>query len=215
MRYEERLYKQVQEDMKTKMIKTIPAIVIPNYSIKKFTRWIKSCSQSVQYSIMILDVSGSMENYYQSLIQMANKIIKNQMKNSNNRIIVIFFGNSAKTVLKENYRLLTIDDIYIANVGGGTSFYNAFKEAVKYIYPFGFYNDKRLLFLTDGKCNINGLSPLRNEILAAGFSIHILGFGQEQYFDPLKPFIGNNGSFQVYYKFEDVVSSAVKIFAAE
>ncbi|OUM69791.1 hypothetical protein PIROE2DRAFT_57210 [Piromyces sp. E2] len=215
VRYEERIYKQFHDDMKTKMIKDIPAIFLPNYNGEQFTKWKKMSGYSTLYSIMVLDVSGSMEGYYQSLINMANTIINNQLKNPNNKGTVILFGNTAKAVVNGNYRTLTTNDIKIANVGGGTDFYNAFHEATKYIRPSGNYDDKRLLFLTDGKCNLSGLSLLCDQISSEGFSIHILGFGNELTFSKLKPFVRRNGTFQAHKNFNDIITSAVNIFAAE
>jgi len=213
VRYEERLYRQIQEDMKTKMVKSIPAINIPNYIGEKFTKWI--ASSSTLYSIMVLDVSGSMRDYYQSLINMTNGIINNQMKNSSNKGTIIFFGSKARAMVNGNYRILTTNDIRIANVGGGTNFDRAFIEAIKYKNYPGNFDDKRLLFLTDGRSSINGLESLCNTIHDAGFSIHILGFGNTSTFDILRPFVRGNGTFQTYKNFKDVASSAAKIFAAE
>jgi len=215
IRYEERLYRQIQNDMKTKMVKNIPAINIPYYTGEKFTKWI--VSSPTLYSIIVLDVSGSMESYYQSLINMTNGIINNQMKNPSNKGTIIFFGNEARAMVYGNYKTLTTNDIRIANVGGGTDFYRAFSEATKnqYINYPGNFDDKRLLFLTDGESSINGLSSLCDIIHNAGFSIHILGFGNYNTFYKLKQFVRGNGTFQTYFNFEDVASSAEKIFAAD
>ena len=43
------------------------------------------------FSIIILYVSGSMAGDYSELIDMINKIIKNQMPNEKNKGTVIFF----------------------------------------------------------------------------------------------------------------------------
>ncbi|ORX61262.1 hypothetical protein BCR36DRAFT_408210 [Piromyces finnis] len=215
VRYEERFYRQVQCDLKTEIVNNLPLISIPNYNGRAFTKWVNKSNSSLLYSIMVLDVSGSMNNYYDSLISMANSIINNQMKNINNHGTIILFGDRAKAIIKDNYKLLIRNDISNANVGGGTNFYLAFSEAIKYINPSGVYDDKRLLFLTDGECNVNGLNQLCDQISNAGFSIHILGFGSEQTFNHLKPFIRRNGTFQVYSNFKDIASSAAKIFAAE
>ncbi|KAG4092866.1 hypothetical protein H8356DRAFT_1321559 [Neocallimastix lanati (nom. inval.)] len=67
--------------------------------------------------------------------------------------------------------------------------------ATEYIRPCSIYNNKRLLFLTDGECAVDRLSSLYNQISRNGFSIHILGFG-------------NNN-------FSDVAYSAIQIFAAD
>ncbi|KAG4105393.1 hypothetical protein H8356DRAFT_1027608 [Neocallimastix lanati (nom. inval.)] len=215
VRYEERQYEQIQSDMKAKMIKDIPSISLPYYYGENFSKWIKSNFSSTIYSILVLDVSGSMRHYYESLINMTNIIINNQKKNLNNKGTIILFGNRAKVVVNGNYRTLTINDIYDANVGGGTSFYKAFAKATEYIRPSGIYNDKRLLFLTDGECTVNGLSSLCDQISHNDFSIHILGFGNKSTFNKLKPFVRGNGTFQTYSNFSDVAYSAIQIFAAD
>jgi len=214
VRIEERLYRCFNNDLKTKMIKDIHAIPIPEYHNEIFTKWIRKNVSSL-YSIILLDVSGSMNTYYNSLINMANTIINNQMKNSRNKGTIIFFGNLAKTIVNGSYRTLKVNDIYDSNVGGGTNFYKAFMKAIEYIYPLNNYDDKRLLFLTDGKCEVGGLSSLCDQISNAGFSIHILGFGLESTFNILKPFVRRNGTFQVYNNFKDITTSAIKIFAAD
>ena len=85
------------------------------------------------FSILILDVSGSMENYYNDLIDMANKIIENQTKNPINEGILIFFGSYEKTIINKKYRILSTSDINNSHVGIGTNFYNGFNEASQYL----------------------------------------------------------------------------------
>ncbi|KAG4092785.1 hypothetical protein H8356DRAFT_1049181 [Neocallimastix lanati (nom. inval.)] len=211
VRYEERLYRQIQVEMKADMIKNIPAINIPIDTKEVFTRW----NIINQYSIMLLDVSGSMSNYYVSLIEMTNTIISNQKNNPNNKGTVIFFGDRAKTMINGDYRLLSVNEIKPSGAGGGTSFNNAFREAVNHIHPNGSFRNKRLLFLTDGMDNKCNIKTYCDQISNAGFSIHILGFGSGSYFDHLKKYVNENGSFQVYSNFKDISSSAIKIFAAE
>jgi len=75
--------------------------------------------------------------------------------------------------------IITINDIHNTNVGNGTKFYKTFKKATEYIRPCSIYNNKRLLFLTDGECAVDRLSSLYNQISRNGFSIHILGFGNK------------------------------------
>jgi len=58
--------------------KSIPAINRIEKNMT-FDKWIKLGSGNM-FSILILDVSGSMNHYYQRLINMANEIITNQMK---------------------------------------------------------------------------------------------------------------------------------------
>eukprot|EP00833_Pecoramyces_ruminatium_P015995 jgi/Orpsp1_1/1190027/evm.model.d7180000076217.1 len=51
LRYEERIYRQINKDMKACMVKDIPAITIPDYVGETFTRWIKQNGTTL-YSIM-------------------------------------------------------------------------------------------------------------------------------------------------------------------
>ena len=50
----------------------------------------------IYFQFVILDVSGSMEKYYSSLINMANNIIREQQKNEKNRGVVIFLEQEQK-----------------------------------------------------------------------------------------------------------------------
>jgi len=59
--------------------------------------------------------------------------------------------------------IITINDIHNTNVGNGTKFYKTFKKATEYIRPCSIYNNKRLLFLTDGECAVDRLSSLYNQ----------------------------------------------------
>jgi hypothetical protein len=56
-------------------------------------------------SILILDVSGSMRCHYSNLINMANNIIQKQHINQENKVVVILFGDIAKTIIngEKNY----------------------------------------------------------------------------------------------------------------
>jgi hypothetical protein len=44
------------------------------------------------------------------------------MKREENQGIVILFGTDAKTIIEGKFRLLNLEDIKIANVGGSTNF---------------------------------------------------------------------------------------------
>lgn len=147
------------------------------------------------FSILILDVSGSMKGYYNSLISMANNIIQKQQVNKENEGVVIFFGNNAKAMINGKYRLLNINDIGLASVGGGTNFYIAFQEAVKYIHNKNKFSNKRILFLTDGKANSSRLQPFCDEMIKEKFVINIVGFGKESKFEHLRKFASQNCFF--------------------
>ena len=84
--------------------KKIPIISKPNYNLEKFNGWIKDYSNRTMYSIIILDTSGSMDSYNQELIDMTNKIVEGQIKNSKNQGTIIFFGEKTKQFLKKLYK---------------------------------------------------------------------------------------------------------------
>ena len=173
--------------------KTIPIIPKPNYNVEKFNGWIKGYSNKTMYSIIILDVSGSMNSYYQELIDMTNKIIEGQMKNSNNQGTVIFFGNSAKAVIQNKYHFLKYDDIKNASVGGGTNFFNAFDEARKYIDQGKNFDEKRVLFLTDGEDNrYSDIKDICENMKTSGYKLHIIGFQNSGTIEGMKSYASEN-----------------------
>ena len=198
-------------------------------AIRKFNDWInKNISM---YSILILDVSGSMEKFYDSLIQMTNKIIKNQQKNNENEGVVIFFANDAKVIISRKYRLLSKNDIKTSKVGGGTDFLRAFKEAEKYIYNKNCFTKKRILFLTDGLCDSSQLQPICDKMIKENFEINIVGFEnqnlysrifykysnpikEEKSFEHLRKFASKN-CFYTSNNFKDIEQHCENIFAAE
>ena len=94
-------------DVANGIVKQVKGIPIPQNKNNNFYRWIKTN----MFSILILDVSGSMNYYYEDLINMANKIIQNQMKNDKNEGVVILFGTSAKAIINGKYRILELINI--------------------------------------------------------------------------------------------------------
>ena len=112
--------------------KAIPPIPIPENKNIIFDKWIKGS----MFSILILDVSGSMSHYYKRLFDITNEIIQKQMENEENEGVVILFGDYAKAVINGKYRLLEYDKdiIDLPAIGRATNFFKAFTEAEKYIY---------------------------------------------------------------------------------
>ena len=217
---------------KTNDIQRIPIPPIKNI---KFDKWIKAGSESM-FSILILDVSGSMEKYYAELLNMANEIIKNQMKNDENEGVIILFATYAKTIIDGKYRLLYLNDINKANVGTGTNFNFAFQEAKKYIYNKQKFNIKRILFLTDGKSDSSKLQIISDEMKNENFQINIVGFENnnnpifnfirmkkiktlqpghsESSFEHLRKFASPN-CFFTSKNFKDIENICKNIFAAD
>ena len=202
--------------------KVIPSIPIPQNNNIAFDKWIKIKGVGKMFSILILDVSGSMRKFYSSLFGLANQIIKNQMKNDENEGIIILFGTYAKAIVNGKYRLLDLIDINKANVGGGTNFYIAFQEAEKYIYNRNNFPKKRILFLTDGISSSSQLQPICNKMTQENFQINIVGFNNNPRnynsssttFEHLRKFASPN-CFFTSNNFKEIEEICINIFAAE
>ena len=166
------------------------------------------------FSILILDVSGSMSGRYNDLFKMANEIITNQMINKENEGVVILFGSRAKAIINGKYRLIDTKEISDSNVGGGTDFYQAFIEAEKYIYNKNKFINKRILFLTDGQSSSSQLRPICNKMISENFKINIVGFGNSKCFERLRQFSSPN-CFYTSKNFQEIQTICINIFAAE
>ncbi len=211
VRIEERIY---QYNTYNKLIK-IPLIKHPEEEKEEFKEWniINTLTLNSTYSILLLDISGSMEDKYQELIEMANNIIENQNKNPENKGTIIFFGSEAHLISSGELRNLSLSDISNTVDSRGTNFDKPFSLALQYINNKENFKKKRLLFLTDGIASSYFLPKKCDIISKAGFSIYILGFGNSSSFEHLRKLIRGEGTFQSHENFQDIVSSAVKIFA--
>ena len=192
----------------------ISAINKPLYSKSEFDGWIRL--SKTMFSIMILDVSGSMFGQYQNLIKMTNEIIDNQKKNPKNEGLVIFFGNYAKTIIDKEYKTLYESDIHEAKVGGGTSFLAGFSEAAKenrleYGKNFDF---RRVLFLTDGEDNnYSSIGSICQKMKDLDYKVNIIGFGNSVFFQNLRPY-ASRGCFYTNETFEEIKEICIQAFAA-
>ena len=201
--------------------KVIPSIPIPQNNNIAFDKWIKIKGVGKMFSILILDVSGSMKKFYSSLFNLANRIIENQMKNDENEGVIILFGSYAKAIVNGKYRLLDLIDIENAKVGGGTDFYRAFQEAEKYIYNRNNFQKKRILFLTDGEASSSQLQPICDKMINENFQINIIGFNNNNNnksstttFEHLRKFASPK-CFFTSDNFEEIEEICINIFAAE
>ena len=173
--------------------KQFDKIIIPPISQfkvdEKFTEWINNLISV--YSILILDVSGSMETnkLYEPLIKLTNDIIESQKSNEENKIVIIMFGIKAKKIEEDKYmgmNRLKVKDINELDVGKNTNFKSAFEEAVKYI-DLGIGKEfimKRVLFLTDGADNnfINNKSSIIDickKMKSKNFLLQFICFGHD------------------------------------
>ena len=204
-------------DVANGIVKQVKGVPIPQNKNNNFDRWIKNVAN--MFSILILDVSGSMYYYYEDLINMANKIIQNQMKNDKNEGVVILFGTSAKAIINGKYRILELNDISKAKVGGGTNFYLAFKEAEKFIYNKNEFTHKRILFLTDGEASSSQLRPICDKMTHNNFQINIVGYDSSyngsQSFQHLSEFASSPNCFHTAKIFKDVETICINAFAAD
>ena len=98
------------------------------------------------------------------------------MKNKENEGVIILFGQKAKAIVVGKYRLLNLNDIDKDIVGNNTNFYNAFKEAEKFIKNKNEFMNKRILFLTDGESDSSQLKDICNNMKRENFQINIVGF---------------------------------------
>ena len=144
---------------------------------------------------------------------MANNIIQKQQVNPE-KGVVIFFGTYSKEMINGKYRLLKIGDISLAHVGTGTDFYNAFVEAKKYILNKNNFQNKRILFLTDGGADSSRLQPICDEMIKENFLINIVGFGINSRFEHLRKFASQN-CFFTSTNFKEVETFCKNVFAAE
>ena len=171
-------------------------------------------SSKTTFSILILDVSGSMENYYNSLIDLANQIIDNQKKNPKNEGVVIFFFIYASTVISKYNRTLKREDIYNSNVGKGTNFLKGFIEAEKYLEKGRNFDSRRVLFLTDGEdSEYYEIRSICDRMKNLGYKINIIGFGNDSLFENLREF-ASKGCFNTKNIFEEVKEICIKAFSS-
>lgn len=77
--------------------KSIPLIKKPIMKNINFNKWIKFNNM---YSILILDISGSMKRYYDYLITMTNNIIEKQKNIEENKRSCNIFWNKGKSNYK-------------------------------------------------------------------------------------------------------------------
>ena len=136
-------------------------------------------------------------------------------------------------------KLIVVFDIKTSNVGRGTDFLHAFKEAEKYIYNKNSFTKKRILFLTDGLCDSSQLQPICDKMIKENFEINIVGFEnqnrlyfpnnkvysrilnkysnpikEEKSFEHLRKFASKN-CFYTSNNFKDIEQYCENIFAAE
>jgi len=177
---------RVEEHFYDKFIKKdfieryVPAIKQSQSNII-FDKWINKLST---YTIFILDVSGSMRNKYNSLVEMTNNIIKSQKEKEDNEGVIIFFSDSSKTVREGKYsqlynQLLDIKELEQNGLGGGTNFLSGFKEAERHIYGKEEFISKRVIFLTDGECSqYEKIKEICHKMHNNNFKLIFLGFDQ-------------------------------------
>ena len=184
----------------------------PSLPKTEFNDWIQS---KTMFSILILDVSGSMAGVYGELIKMTNEIIEKQMNNKINEGVVIFFANEAKTIIDKEYKKLSLENISEAKVGGGTSFIKGFEEAKKYIEYGKKFDLKRVLFLTDGEdSGYKKIGEICKNMKDSGYKLNIIGFKNSAFLKNLENY-ASEGCFYSKDKFKDVKEICINAFAAD
>ena len=217
------------------LLDTILIPPVPEFKVNEiFKEWINNLVSV--YSILILDVSGSMEdsNLYEPLIELANDIIKNQKDSEENEGAIIFFASSAKVVKEGKYKdlyneaksedpnnegkVLKIKDIYDSKVGGGTNFLNGFELAEEKIKNLKKeFIMKRILFLTDGEDNDfegnkNEINKICEFMKSKNFLLQYICFNSEDGYNQLKELIHDYITNKNI--FDEVKNDIMKQFAA-
>ena len=117
-----------------------------------------------------------MENKYKELVDMTKKNNRKSNRKSKNKVKIIFFGSDDYDNTPDN-RKITVDDEENIKVSRGTIFDKPFDLTLKYINIPGNFNNKRLLFLTDGQVNSYNLPSKCDKIANDGFSFIYFDLG--------------------------------------
>ena len=162
----------------------------------KFDQW--NNDKILTYTILILDISGSMKNYYFDLIDMTNQIIniqKEKKEPNENEGVIIFFDDEAKVIVEKkkfkNIEDLKLTDIYNSISQGGTNFKNAFEKAKEFIKIDEKFTSRKVLFLTDGQDSYSDITSLCEDFKNCGFKIYFIGLGNTYSFNNLDKFPHN------------------------
>lgn len=173
-RIEDRLYKakRISKSIQT----TIPKLSGSYQVTGSFSFWRSSHSTSgLRHSILILDGSGSMEDYYSQLLNSANKYI-NIQKSRGGLISVIAFSDIASILFERENRNLYSNEGYR---GRNTNYLDALKCAITVASsnPSGY--NCRILFFTDGEPNSENYSNELSRLRFMDVQIDAIGFGNQ------------------------------------
>ena len=198
----------------------IPKIIGKERNDQKFTQWIYDDINV--FTILILDVSGSMKGYFNDLIKMSNKIIKSQMEKEQNEGVIILFSNEAKVIKEKGKYDKLLKDNAIEESGisnGGTNFYSAFKlakEDINYKLDKEFIS-KRMIFLTDGEddnyIKIKEMKNICQEMKNDGFKLNFIRYGNCNSFQRLKELPHNYISY-IEGDFEKIKEKILNLYAS-
>jgi len=202
----------------------IPKIIGKQRSEVKFEKWIKN-SISV-YTILILDVSGSMKEYFNDLIEMSNIIIKNQKDKAQNEGVIILFSSEAKIIKhKGKYTiLLSNDSITHSGIsGGGTDYLKALKLATdeENLNLNKEFILRRMIFLTDGadnsyshdKARKDEIIQLCQKMKDKGFKLYFIGYGNCHELKELKT-LPHNYIITIKNDIKKVIEKIMEIYAS-
>ena len=185
--------KDKYKDEKTEFF--VPTIQRSN-SNQIFKDWYKIKSI---YTILILDVSFSMSENYDSLIQMTNSILESQKESEENEIALIFFGGDAKLKKKGKFKELyqknnwEIKKEDINDINTGDTIYNsAFQKAKEHLETSQEFILKRVLFFTDGLNSDDSLPDKEKlkktceDMKEMNYKLYFFGFGNSDLFKKLE-----------------------------
>ena len=198
----------------------IPKIIGKERNDQKFTQWIYNNINV--FTILILDVSGSMRSYFNDLINMSNAIIKSQIEKDQNEGVIIVFSDEAKVIKEKGKydKLLEDNAIEMSGISnGGTNFYSAFelaKEDINYKLDKEFIL-KRMIFLTDGEDNnyykIEEMKKICQEMKDDGFKLNFIGYGNCNSFKRLYE-LPHNYITYIEGDFQNIIDKIMNLYAS-
>jgi len=128
-----------------------------------------------RHTVMILDGSGSMENYKCDLCNAVNEYIDIQTRNKG-VVSIVSFSNEGKILLQRGTVHIREKEYYL---GGGTDYSKGFKEAIDLAKKTNEDEELLYIFFTDGYPNgKEDYSQYVDSIKESGKRMDVVGFGE-------------------------------------
>ena len=126
---------------------------------------------SAAHSILVLDRSYSMNDYYDALVASATAHV-NSVCRDGGLCTVIVFDDQAQVIFEAKPECETIPTA----IGDGTDFAVAFALALAVVQRHPEFRSE-ITFFTDGQCSTDLCMPICDQIDALGCPIFVIGFG--------------------------------------